>query len=74
MQKYHDEPKQYKGYLKSALGNTTPTPGDAATAFRRQVSRPSVSSRHTTRVNISLNEIPRGFRPSLRYLKARRLS
>ena len=20
MQKYHDEPKQYKGYLKSALG------------------------------------------------------
>ena len=21
MQKYHDEPKQYKGYLKSALGN-----------------------------------------------------
>ena len=21
MQKYHDEPKQYKGYLKSALGD-----------------------------------------------------
>ena len=22
MQKYHDEPKQYKGYLKSALAST----------------------------------------------------
>ena len=22
MQKYHDEPKQYKGYLKSALGHS----------------------------------------------------
>ena len=25
MQKYHDEPKQYKGYLKSALGIGTGT-------------------------------------------------
>ena len=25
MQKYHDEPKQYKGYLKSALTMSIPT-------------------------------------------------
>ena len=27
MQKYHDEPKQYKGYLKSALGYPLHPPG-----------------------------------------------
>ena len=29
MQKYHDEPKQYKGYLKSALTGPHPTDGEA---------------------------------------------
>ena len=27
MQKYHDEPKQYKGYLKSALSPRDPVEG-----------------------------------------------
>ena len=30
MQKYHDEPKQYKGYLKSALGPSSPHAADNA--------------------------------------------
>ena len=29
MQKYHDEPKQYKGYLKSALSEEDPIHGRA---------------------------------------------
>ena len=28
MQKYHDEPKQYKGYLKSALAHAVVRPQD----------------------------------------------
>ena len=37
MQKYHDEPKQYKGYLKSALERHT-------TAYTWTTWRPSRSS------------------------------
>ena len=36
MQKYHDEPKQYKGYLKSALRAANPT-FDEGLAFARYV-------------------------------------
>ena len=41
MQKYHDEPKQYKGYLKSALGLklSSPTLDDGST---RRVAKLSV--------------------------------
>ena len=37
MQKYHDEPKQYKGYLKSALGLklSSPTLDDGSTPHGR---------------------------------------
>ena len=40
MQKYHDEPKQYKGYLKSALVHTVQ--GSAALGC---IKGPSVASK-----------------------------
>ena len=37
MQKYHDEPKQYKGYLKSALSRLTGCPFVDTRASGREV-------------------------------------
>ena len=63
MQKYHDEPKQYKGYLKSALmsrswnrGPRSTHQGPAPASFSEPTLQPDIAAAGLTRTTVTFSE------------------